>query len=59
MGAAFNYNLLYHDPGGYAHNRVYVKRLIFDSIDFIDNGVLDGTIAVTGDAATYLGTTRP
>jgi len=59
MGAAFNYNLLHHDPGGYAHNRIYAKRLIFDAIDFIDNGVLDGTISVTGDAATYLGTTRP
>ena len=54
MGAAFNYNLLYHDPGGYAHNRFYAKRLIFDSIDFIDNGILDGTISVTGDAALYL-----
>lgn len=54
MGAAFNYNLLHHDPGGYAHNRMYSKRLIFDAIDFIDNGVLDGTISVTGDAATYL-----
>ena len=59
MGAAFNYNLLHHDPGGYAHNRMYAKRLIFDAIDFIDNGVLNGTISVTGDAATYLGTTRP
>jgi hypothetical protein len=60
MGAAFNYNLLEHDPGAYAHNRFYTKRLIFDSIDFIDNGVLDGTISVTGEAATYLGTTtRP
>jgi len=54
MGAAFNYNLLHHDPGGYAHNRMYSKRLIFDAIDFIDNGVLDGTITVAGDAATYL-----
>ena len=60
MGAAFNYNLLEHDPGAYAHNRFYTKRLIFDSIDFIDNGVLDGSISVTGEAATYLGTTtRP
>lgn len=59
MGAAFNYNLLDHDPGAYAHNRYYTKRLIFDSIDFLDNGVLDGTISVTGEAATYLGTTRP
>lgn len=54
MGAAFNFNLLEHDPGGYAHNRIYSKRLIFDAIDFIDNGVLDGVITVTGDAATYL-----
>jgi|GEM_PF-1988640 len=59
MGAAFNYNLLEHDPGAYAHNRFYTKRLIFDSIDFLDNGVLDGTINVTGEAAAYLGTTRP
>ena len=58
MGAAFNYNLLEHDPGAYAHNRVYTRRLIFDSIDFLDNGILNGTISVTGEAATYLGTTR-
>jgi hypothetical protein len=34
MGAAFNFNLLHHEPGGYAHNRYYTKRLIFDSIDW-------------------------
>lgn len=54
MGAAFNYNLLEHDPGGYAHNRYYVKRLIFDAIDFIDDGTLDGTISVSVEAAAYL-----
>lgn len=69
MGAAFNLNLLAHDPGGYAHNRFYAKRLIWDSIDFIDNGVLDNTVPatliarLTGqtliDAQTYLGATRP
>lgn len=59
MGAAFNYNLLHHEPGAYAHNRIYTKRLIFDAIDFLDNGALDGTISVTGDAALYLGTARP
>lgn len=69
MGAAFNLNLLAHDPGGFAHNRYYAKRLIWDSIDFIDDGVLNNspptTLAavLTGqeltDAQEYLGTTRP
>lgn len=71
MGAAFNINLLAHDPGGYAHNRIYVKRLLWDSIDFMDNGVLgDVDMATLIDslsltatqksaAKAYLGTTRP
>ncbi|MEW6429742.1 MAG: multiheme c-type cytochrome [Thermodesulfobacteriota bacterium] len=44
MGAAFNYNLLEHDPGSYAHNRYYTKRLIYDSLDFLDNGLFDGSV---------------
>ncbi len=44
MGAAFNYNTLKHDPGAFAHNRFYAQRLIFDSIDWLDNRVMDGTI---------------
>ncbi|MDT8420436.1 MAG: cytochrome c3 family protein [Desulfuromonadales bacterium] len=44
MGAAFNFNLLEHDPGGYAHNRYYVKALIWDSIDYIFDGELDGDV---------------
>jgi hypothetical protein len=56
MGAVFNFNLLEHDPGAYAHNRLYVKLLIFDSIDWLDNNVLDGTIDLSADpvAAIYL-----
>lgn len=57
MGAAFNINLLLHDPGGYAHNRFYAKRLIWDSIDFIDDGLLNNSTATLNQA--YLGTTRP
>lgn len=38
MGAAFNLNLLFRDYGGFAHNDLYAKRLIFDSIDWLDNG---------------------
>lgn len=56
MGAAFNFNLLEHDPGAYAHNRLYVKLLVFDSIDWLDNNVLNGTIDLSGypEAARYL-----
>ena len=72
MGAAFNLNLLAHDPGGYAHNRMYVKRLIWDSLDFINDGTVGnvtsmntlidslGLPAATATSAkTYLGDTRP
>lgn len=45
MGAAFNFNLLWHDYGAFAHNSLYAKRLIFDSIDWIVNhGVMTGSI---------------
>jgi|GEM_PF-4101983 len=30
--------------GAYAHNRIYARRLIFDTIDWLDNGVFDGRI---------------
>ena len=56
MGAAFNINLLHHEPGAYVHNRLYVKLLIFDSIDWLDNNVLDRTINLSAfpEAARYL-----
>lgn len=41
LGAAFNYNLLVHDPGAFAHNPAYVKRLVRDSIDFLSFGSVD------------------
>jgi len=63
LGAAFNLNLLSTEPGAFTHNSVYTKRLIFDSIDWLDNSTLDGTIAdyTIGypEAAHWLGTTRP
>ena len=70
MGAAFNLNLLAHDPGGFAHNRYYAKRLIWDSIDFIDDSIINNSTPTTltvvlptgqtlTDAQAYLGTTRP
>ena len=47
MGAAFNYNMLEHDPGAFAHNSHYVKRLIYDSIDWLDNNLMDDSTGVT------------
>jgi hypothetical protein len=50
MGAAFNYNLLEHDPGAYAHNRPYALKLIVDSIDFLADGLIDGNGTFTINA---------
>lgn len=73
MGAAYNLYTLGHDAG-WAHNRYYSKRLIWDSIDFIYDGVLNDDVvaaidaqvdanrldaAVAAEAKAYLGSTRP
>ncbi len=55
MGAAFNYNLLEHDPGAYAHNRIYTKRLIYDSIDYVDDTQFNGSVAAAIDALVLSG----
>jgi len=47
MGAAFNFNLLEHDPGAYIHNRMYVKRLIYDSLDWIDDTALNYSVGTS------------
>jgi hypothetical protein len=50
MGSAFNFNLLEHDPGAYVHNRTYVKRLIYDSIDWLDDNLMNNSVGATLDA---------
>jgi hypothetical protein len=47
MGAAFNFNLFEHDPGAYAHNRYFVKRLLYDSIDWLDDNQLNFSVGTT------------
>jgi len=42
MGAAFNYNLLWSEKGAYAHDYNYAMKLIADSIDFLNDGVVNG-----------------
>lgn len=51
MGANFNYNNLKNDWGAYAHNDLYAKRLIYDSIDWLYDRDL-ATKTNTGGYAT-------
>ena len=46
-GAAFNLNLLTREPGAYAHNNQYAMTLIYDAIDYLDNGSINGSLAAT------------
>ena len=45
MGAAFNLMLLYSEKGAYTHNSAYTKRLLYDTIDYLDNGSQDNSTA--------------
>lgn len=55
MGAAFNYVLLNFDYGAYAHNSFYAKRLLYDSIDLLDDGTLNytGCSTISSNAVAY------
>lgn len=44
MGAAFNLELLQSDGGAYTHNDWYTKRLLYDTIDFLDDGLENDSI---------------
>ncbi len=60
MGASFNYDFLKNDPGAYVHNDLYAKRLIYDTLDWIDDCQLNNTVdrAITDAGnATYFGAT--
>lgn len=50
MGAAYNFNLLEHDPGAYVHNRMYTKRLIYDSFDWADDNEMNYSVGATLNA---------
>ena len=52
MGAYTNYNVLKSDWGAYAHNDIYVKRLIYDSIDWLNDGVLNNDVEAAINSLT-------
>ena len=47
MGAAFNLQATTREVGSWVHNRFYTKRLIYDSIDWVDDGVLNDSVKTT------------
>lgn len=49
MGAAFNYALLVSEPGAYAHNSAYARKLISDSVDYLYNGGITGSVQTALD----------
>ncbi len=49
MGAGLNRYMVdsAQEPGAFAHNRFYTKRLIYDSIDWLDDGILNYSTGAT------------
>jgi hypothetical protein len=52
MGACFNLNVLARDPAANVHARTYSQRLVFDTVDFLDNNLMDFTSLTTARALT-------
>jgi len=52
MGALSNLAFFAKDQGGFAHARTYSRRLIYDSIDYLDDGVLNRSVSATALAAS-------
>ena len=50
MGAAFNLHLLTKEGSAYIHNPRITRLLIYDSIDQLDNGVIDASVKATLEA---------
>lgn len=46
-GAAFNLQMLSREPAAYAHARTYARRLLYDSIDFLDDMGLNMSVVGT------------
>ena len=40
MGAAMNYKLLKAEKGAHVHNRAFTRALIFDSVQYLQNGTV-------------------
>jgi hypothetical protein len=60
MGACININLLMRKPAAFAHARTYTRRLIYDTIDFLNDQEINMPVSVTAhaiDAVTFIADT--
>jgi hypothetical protein len=47
IGAISNIAFFAKDNGGFAHARTYSRRLIYDSLDFLNDGILNRNVSTT------------
>ncbi|MHB8846536.1 MAG: hypothetical protein ACYC7L_17515 [Nitrospirota bacterium] len=58
LGALFNYNSLYgNEMAAFIHNSKYAKRLLYDSIDWLDDNLLNYSVGTTLDTLCSSATT--
>jgi hypothetical protein len=50
MGAVSNIVFLKREPAAYAHARTYSRRLLYDTIDYLDDGSMNGSVGATAMA---------
>ncbi len=57
MGACYNLNVLFRDPGSFVHARTYSQRVVYDTVDYLDNTKMDFTSLSSARAMTAAGVT--
>lgn len=55
MGASMNYDFK-NDPGAFVHNDLYLKRILYDTIDWLDDCVMNNS---TADALDFTSNGAP
>jgi len=43
MGAALNYDFAKNEPGAFVHNDLYIKRILYDTIDWLDDCTMNNS----------------
>jgi len=52
MGAVFNLTVFNNEAAAYAHARTYTRRLVYDTLDFLDDGAVNGSVGANAVAAS-------
>ena len=51
LGAISNIEMFSNDAAAFAHARTYSRRLLYDSIDFLDDGIINQSVGATALSA--------